>query len=126
LRVGCLAAFGLLGIIPILADGLSVAARAAGWLALVMTPLFIGLSLRTWVSLTVGVVEVGRLRGAKRFMAGEASVRKFAVPGGVVREGSAVHIEGVDGSSVTIALALFRSTDQVEMVRLLRSTLKGP
>lgn len=125
MRVGGFAAFGLLGIIPIVADGVSVVGRAAGWLVLGMAPLVIGLSLRTWVRFTNGVVEVGRIRGTKRFMAGEASVRRFAVPGGVVRDGSAVRIEGVDGGSVTIALAFFRSRDQVDMVRRLRETLKA-
>jgi len=125
MRVGGFAAFGLLGLIPIAADDVSVVGRAAGWLVLGMAPLVIGLSLRTWVRLSNGVVEVGRIRGTKRFVAGEAAVRRFAVPGGVVRDGSAVRIEGVDGGSVTIALAFFRSRDQVDMVRRLRETLKA-
>ena len=125
MRVGGFAAFGLLGLIPIAADDVSVVGRAAGWLVLGMAPLVIGLSLRTWVRLTNGVVEVGRIRGTKRFVAGEAAVRRFAVPGGVVRDGSAVRIEGVDGGSVTIALAFFRSRDQADMVRRLRETLKA-
>lgn len=125
IRVGAFAAFGLLGIIPIVADGVAVVGRAAGWLVLGMAPLGIGPSLRTWVRVTGGAVEVGQVRGTKRFIAGEASVRWFAVPAGVVRDGSAVRIEGIDGSSVTISLAFFRSGDLVDMVRRLREALRA-
>ena len=125
-RVGCFVAFALLGIIPITADGVSVVGRAAGWLLVTMAPLVVGLSSRTWVRFSNGAVEVGRVVGTKRFVAGQASVRRFGAPGGLVGDGSAVCIEGTDGCSVSIALGLFRSRDQLDMVRQLRATLKGP
>jgi hypothetical protein len=123
MRVGGFAAFGLLGLIPVMADGVAFIGRAAGWMMLALATLAIGLSLRTWVTISNRVVEVGRVRGKKRFAAGEASARQFAVPGGLVRDRSAIRIEGVDGDSVTIALSAFRSRDQVEMVRRIRGTL---
>lgn len=124
MRVAGFVFFGLLGLIPVVADGVSLVGRAAGWLVLAMVPLVLGVSMRTWVRVTDAAVEVGRLLGTKRFVAGEASVRQFAVPGGVARDGSAVRLVGADGSSVTIALAFFRPGDRVEIVRRARAALK--
>ena len=117
--------FGLLSFIPAVADGVPVIGRVLSWIVIGMAPVAVFVVARTWVRIADGEVEVGRPRGSKVFKAGQASVREFAVPDGVIRDSTAVHIEGSDGSSVTIPLGIFRRSDRADLVRSLRETLSS-
>jgi hypothetical protein len=98
--------------------------RVAGWLLFASAIPITVLLLRTWVRFTDGVVEVGGIFGVKRFTAGNATVRQFAVPGGVVKDGAAVRFEGADGQSAGFALAFFRPQDRLDLVKAARAALR--
>lgn len=124
-RVAMGAGFALFALWAALAAGTPLPVRVAGWaLFLSAVPVTV-IALRTWVTIADDGVEVGRVFGVKRFRSAQATVRQFAVPGGVARDGSAIHFEASDGQSATIALALFRPQDRLDLVRGARAALTG-
>jgi hypothetical protein len=123
IRVWGFVVFGMLGVIPIVVDDVSIFGRVAGCIVVSMVPLVLVVSKRTWVTVTESGIEVGSIRGTKRFATGQASVRRFAVPGGVVRDGTAIHLEGRDDSSCTISLGFFSCRDRHNLLRQLHLAL---
>jgi hypothetical protein len=127
LRVAGLAALGSAGAAPVLVDDAPIVVKVAGCVLFVGGLLIVPLAMRTWIRIDVDGVNVGRLRGSRTFAAGYASVGVLRVPGALVGSAnSAVHITGTDGSTVTIALTLFTSSDQRLLVQRLRHTLCDP
>jgi len=125
LRVVLGGGFALLGLWPAMAGGVPLAFRCAGWVLFGSAVPIAVIAARTSVRVSEDVVEVGGVLGVKRFVRGQATVRRFAVPGGTVRDGSAVHFEASDGGSATVALGLFRPQDRLALIQAVRAVLRG-
>jgi hypothetical protein len=102
----------VLGMAPFVMGGASTLLRIVGGLFLVAVIGYLVTMSRTWIRVEGALVEVGGVRGSKRFEAGSASVGVMKMPGGVIRDGSALHFDG-GGKSATVALASFSGADRL-------------
>lgn len=114
----------ILGMFPAMSSRAPDLMRVLGVVIVIAVVGYLIIISRTWISVDGPVVEVGVLRGIKRFQAGSASVRTLAVPGGPIRNESALHIESTAGRA-TIALASFSRADQHEVVDAVRRALES-
>lgn len=71
-----------------------------------------------WLPFAVGTVTIRSLRGTRVFHAGHATVRRFPVPVGLLRSGSALELVGDNGASMSMSLGLFgrRRADMVHAI----------